>query len=211
MYLLWIRFCSPRCSHGMLRLCHIQIEAKSPKNWNHAWNFIKTVKSHCEFLLLRASFSLLKVSYMARTCPPSSSDLGLWENLDDLIRDSLNEILGLSLSDKSWISQWFKPWEHQSTWVMFWRVRKCYQKKLSWAWHRKNWAYLSIQLTWNILSNLSSIHGKRRIFCLLRCHIATCRGPAACDSLPQPRAAALCLWVQNSSTVQTGNASLSQL
>ena len=63
----------------------------------------KLKNPHCEFVLLKASFSLLKVSYLARTCPPSSSYLGLWENLDDLIRDSLNEILGLSLSDKSWL------------------------------------------------------------------------------------------------------------
>ena len=58
---------------------------------------------HAEFVLLRACFSLPKVSYILRTCSPSASLLQLWNSFDSMVRDSLNRILGASLNDSSWL------------------------------------------------------------------------------------------------------------
>ena len=57
---------------------------------------------HAEFTLLKNCFSLPKVSYLLRTCPPSVSCRLLWESFDGMIWDSLNIFLGASVSDSSW-------------------------------------------------------------------------------------------------------------
>ena len=58
--------------------------------------------AHAEFVLLRLCFSLPKVSYLLRTCPPSPDCQVLWSRLDSLVRDSMNRVLGCSLSHGAW-------------------------------------------------------------------------------------------------------------
>ena len=59
--------------------------------------------AHGEFALLRSCFSLPKVCYLLRTCPPTLSCLMHWSRFDSLMRDSMNRILGASLSDTAWV------------------------------------------------------------------------------------------------------------
>ena len=58
--------------------------------------------SHSEFVLLRSCFSLPKVSYLLRTCPPLPEYLTIWEKFDGHLRDALNSIIGTNLSDFAW-------------------------------------------------------------------------------------------------------------
>ena len=58
---------------------------------------------HAEFVLLWSCFSLPKVSYLQRVCPPLPSCLQLWRNFDDSIRNALNRILGVGMGDTSWL------------------------------------------------------------------------------------------------------------
>ena len=56
---------------------------------------------HSEFVLLRSCFSLPKLVFLLRTIDPSI--LGdLLDTFDEMIRDSLNHILGSSLNDFQW-------------------------------------------------------------------------------------------------------------
>ena len=58
---------------------------------------------HAEFVLLRSCFSLPKVGYLMRVCSPSLPCLSNWKTFDSLVRDSLNRILGTSLSESAWL------------------------------------------------------------------------------------------------------------
>ena len=57
---------------------------------------------HAEFVLLRACFSLPKVSYSLRTSPPALPCLNLWTEFDSNVRHALNQILGSNLTDQAW-------------------------------------------------------------------------------------------------------------
>ena len=57
---------------------------------------------HAEFVLLRSCFSLPKISYLMRVIPPFPTCLSLWNNFDGHVRDSLNRVLGSSMSDHAW-------------------------------------------------------------------------------------------------------------
>ena len=56
---------------------------------------------HPELTLLLSYFSWPKVSYLMRTGPPPPLCLHLWKSVDNLLRDSLNWILGTNISDCS--------------------------------------------------------------------------------------------------------------
>ena len=58
---------------------------------------------HAEFVLLRACFSLPKVMYLLRTIDPSIQGcLHNWTSLDNLIHDSLTNILGSPVDQVQW-------------------------------------------------------------------------------------------------------------
>ena len=56
---------------------------------------------HSEFVLLRSCFSLPKVVFLMRSTDPTQHQ-DLWATFDDLIRDTLNNILGSSINDQQW-------------------------------------------------------------------------------------------------------------
>ena len=58
--------------------------------------------AHAEFVLLRACFSLPKVSYLLRVCPPSPQTLDVWRKLDGAIQVAMNDILGANLTCQAW-------------------------------------------------------------------------------------------------------------
>ena len=57
---------------------------------------------YAEFVLLRSCYALPKVGYLLRFCPPSPSSLFHWKRFDQMIRNTLNDIIGTSLSDQAW-------------------------------------------------------------------------------------------------------------
>ena len=56
---------------------------------------------HSEFVLLRSCFSLPKIVFLMRSTDPTQHQ-DLWATFDDMIRDTLNQILGSSINDKQW-------------------------------------------------------------------------------------------------------------
>ena len=56
---------------------------------------------HSEFVLLHSCFSLPKVIYLLRAINPLAHQ-DFWSSFDEMIRDSLNHILGSSLNDAQW-------------------------------------------------------------------------------------------------------------
>jgi hypothetical protein len=56
---------------------------------------------HSEFVLLRSCFSLPKIVFLLRSTDPTQHQ-DLWATFDDLIRDTLNNILGSSINDQQW-------------------------------------------------------------------------------------------------------------
>ena len=56
---------------------------------------------HLEYVLLRSCFSLPKIVFLLRSTEPSNHQ-ELWSDFDDLIRDSLNQILGSGITNLQW-------------------------------------------------------------------------------------------------------------
>ena len=66
-----------------------------------SWALLWAVTSHSEFVLLRSCFSLPKIVFLLRSTDQTQHQ-DLWATFDDLIRDTLNQILGSSINDKQW-------------------------------------------------------------------------------------------------------------
>ena len=56
---------------------------------------------HSEFVLLRSCFSLPKVMFLLRSIDPTHHQ-ELWRLFDSMIRDTLTNILGSSVTDQQW-------------------------------------------------------------------------------------------------------------
>ena len=67
------------------------------------WGFCGTCTTHLGNSLLRSCLALPKLSYMLRTCPPSSI-INAAAGFDAAIREALESILGGPLTEWSWIN-----------------------------------------------------------------------------------------------------------
>ena len=89
---------SPIGSHEFV---HEQIKKKIEKI-QELTQLLPNIKDpHSEFVLLRSCFSLPKVVFLARSTDPTHHQ-DLWAGFDDLIRDTLNHILGSAINNQQW-------------------------------------------------------------------------------------------------------------